>query len=57
MQYFNNKPKDNSKRYGAVNTVRVWLEGRAHLPKDLVRALHELIPELGNGAEEDDPTP
>ena len=46
-------PKEDGNRYRAVNTVRVWLRGRNHLPKDLVQALHYLIPELKENAHQD----
>ena len=36
----------DGKRYQAVNIVGTWLWSRNHLPKDLVVAVHYLIPEL-----------
>lgn len=51
--YFNTKPPDDGGNHvRAVNTVQTWLNGRKHLPKDLVDALHALIPELRVGAED-----
>ena len=55
---FFSKPKDkgSTTRHKAVETVRVWLWGRRHLPPDLIAALHVLIPELGrDGQHEADP--
>ncbi len=47
LQFFAEKPPErDGKRYRAVNTVGGWLWSRNHLPKDLVAALHYLIPEL-----------
>jgi hypothetical protein len=47
LQFFADKPQDgDGKRYRAINTVGAWMWGRNHLPKDLVAALHYLIPEL-----------
>lgn len=40
------RDRDRGRRYAAVLTVRGWLRGRSHLPRDLVAALHLLIPEL-----------
>lgn len=51
--FFNTKPHDDGgKHHRALNTVQTWLNGRRHLPKDLVEALHRLIPELREGAED-----
>lgn len=51
-------PGDRKKghRHSAVLTVRSWLTGRSHLPRDLVVALHQLIPELARNGEADSPT-
>ncbi|MBS0645177.1 MAG: hypothetical protein JSR97_01115 [Verrucomicrobia bacterium] len=55
LNFFSSKPKeDNGKRYRAVNTVRSFLWGRPHLPKDLIQALKFLIPELNNDNNEFD---
>ena len=43
----------NGKRHDAVLTVRIWLSGRTHLPRDLVAALHQLIPDLGKSSVDD----
>lgn len=40
------RDRDDGRRYAAVLVVRGWLRGRSHLPRDLVSALHLLIPEL-----------
>ncbi len=40
---------DKAARYRAVNYVREWLTGRPYLDKQLVAALHHLIPELKPG--------
>lgn len=50
MHFLNgNSPKsrDTAKRYYAVLTLKTWLQGKTHLPKDLLAALYFLIPELG----------
>ena len=52
--------RDRGRRYAALLTVRGWLRGRSHLPRDLVAALHLLIPDLDqegrdqHGSAEDD---
>ena len=49
LNFFSSKPKDdNGKRYRAVNTVRTFLWGRTHLPKELILALKFLITELND---------
>lgn len=30
----------------AINTISIWMNGRPHLPKDLVAALFYALPEL-----------
>ena len=46
LQFFSKHASSHGSRYTAVNTVQTWLWGKNHLPKDLVAALHTLIPEL-----------
>lgn len=47
LQFFSQKPREgDGRRYSAVNTIKTWLWGRNHLPKDLIAALQYLIPEL-----------
>jgi hypothetical protein len=46
LSYFSKHKESDGKRYDAVNCVRMWLAGKSHLPKDLLVALHYLIPEL-----------
>lgn len=48
------RDRDSGRRYAAVLTVRGWLRGRSHLPRDLVAALHLLIPELGGESRDAD---
>lgn len=53
MNFFN-KPKadDGGKRYRALIIVQGWLNGKGHLPKELIDAFHTLIPDLKKGAED-----
>jgi len=46
LNYFSKHASSDGKRYDSVNCVQMWLMGKNHLPKDLVAALHYLIPEL-----------
>ncbi len=47
LNFFSKPSSDtDDKRYRHVVAVSTWLEGRTHLPRDLVAALHYLIPEL-----------
>lgn len=50
LNYFSKHSSRDGKRYDAVNCVRMWLTGKNHLPKDLLAALHHLIPELKTDA-------
>ena len=49
--------REKGRRHSAVLTVRSWLTGRSHLPRDLVAALHRLIPELARDGKADGPPP
>ncbi|MBV8772710.1 MAG: hypothetical protein JO166_10355 [Deltaproteobacteria bacterium] len=49
LGYFSKHKEGDGKRYDAVNCLRMWLAGKSHLPKDVVAALHYLIPELKDG--------
>jgi hypothetical protein len=56
LNFFNKPPPSgNPERQRAVQTVRTWLWGRGHLPRDLVAALHTLIPELKDGQRDVEP--
>jgi hypothetical protein len=46
LNFFSNHNKPDGKRYDAVLIVADFVRGRGHLPRDLVKALHYLIPEL-----------
>ncbi|MET4133008.1 hypothetical protein ABIE62_002153 [Porphyrobacter sp. MBR-155] len=45
--------RERGHRHSAVLTVRSWLTGRSHLPRDLVAALNSLIPELARDGKAD----
>jgi len=51
LGYFSKHKESDGKRYDAVNCLRMWLAGKSHLPKDVVAALHYLVPELKDGME------
>ena len=46
LNFFNTPPRTNYKRKDALSTVRVWLDARPYLPRDLRLALLTLLPEL-----------
>lgn len=41
-------------RRQAVASLQAWLKTSPHLPPDLVRAVHDLLPEVGQGSMVDD---
>lgn len=56
LNFFNKPPPSgNPNRQRAVQTVRAWLWGKGHLPRDLVDALHTLVPELKDDPHAVDP--
>lgn len=41
-------------RRSAAATLRAWMAASPHLPQDLVAALHDLLPEIGQGTMTDE---
>lgn len=54
LNFFSKHTATDGLRYDAVNCVRSWLMGKNHLPKDVMRSLRYLIPELARDASDSD---